>query len=186
MSYWECLLQGFGLRLRYWPACLRRSSLWDMFDVARECANKLDLRFNGAKSQYIVMDAAPSSVPVASIRFCGVDVPRVESGLHLGNVLGLGSNSKSIAKGVSDLNQRTNVILSRFPFCPPEVRYALFRSHCMIAYGSQLWDFDSEAIRKFFTSWRINVRRLWRLPRTTHCSLLPGVCNDRADRRNSS
>ena len=135
-----------------------RSSLRDMLDVASECANKLDLRFNGAKSQYIVMDAAPSSVPVASIRFCGVDVPRVESGLHLGNVLGLGSNSKSIAKGVSDLNQGTNVILSRFPFCPPEVRYALFRSHCMIAYGSQLWDFDSEAIRKFFASWRSRTK----------------------------
>ena len=156
-----------------------RSSLLRMLETAGECAALLNLKFNGAKSQYIVMDAAPSSVRVSSIPFCGVEVTRVDDGLHLGNVIGIGSGPKRIARAVSDLNRRTNVLLSRFGFCSPEVRYALFRSHCMIAYGSQLWDFDSVHVKKFFTAWRVNVRKIWSLPRSTHTRLLPGICNDR-------
>ena len=58
-----------------------------MLQKAGECAKMLDLKFNGAKSQYIVLDAAPSSVPVPPIPFCGVDVPRVSARLHLGNII---------------------------------------------------------------------------------------------------
>lgn len=156
-----------------------RLSLRVMLDTASRCAESLSLKFNGTKSQYIVLEAAPSPVCVASIPFCGVDVPRVEDGLHLGNVVGVGSDSKSISRAVIDLNQRTNILLSRFGFCSPEVRYALFRSYCMIAYGSQRWDFDSAEAQRYFTAWRVNVRKVWGLPRTTHSALLPGICNDR-------
>ena len=156
-----------------------RSALRCMLETASDCAKMLNLKFNGAKSQYIVLDASPSSLPVTSIPFCGLDVPRSDDGLHLGNVIGIGSGSKMIAMAVSDLNRRTNVLMSRFGFCSPEVRYALFRSHCMIAYGSQLWDFDSEAVKKFYTAWRVNVRKVWGVPRATHTTLLPSLCNDR-------
>ena len=157
-----------------------RSSLRCLLDTACECARVLNLKFNGAKSQYIVMDAAPSSVPVTSISFCGVEVPRVEDGLHLGNIIGACSGSKAVTRAVYDLNRRTNVLLSRFQFCSPEVRYTLFQSQCMIAYGSQLWDFSSDEVKRFYTAWRVNVRKVWGLPRATHTSLLPGICNARS------
>ena len=108
--------------------------------------------------------------------FCGVEVLHVEDALHLGNVVGSGRMQKSIKRAVSDLNQRTNVLLSRFSFCSPDVKYRFFKSQCLVAYGSQLWDFDSRVSQKFFTCLRVNVRRLWGLPPTTHCHLLPGVC----------
>ena len=117
-------------------------------------------------ADYVDYDVDPSSVPVPPIPFCGVDVPRVSDGLHLGNIIGSDSGPKAITRAVSDLNRRTNVLLSRFHFCSPEVRYALFRSHCMIAYGSQLWDFDSREVKRFYTAWRVNVRKVLGLPRT--------------------
>ena len=157
-----------------------RSSLRNMLRVAAACAEQLSLRFNGEKSQYLLLESQPTEFRSANIPFCGVDVPRVERALHLGNVVGSGWMQKSIARSVADLNQRTNVLMSRFGFCPPDVRYKLFKSHCMIAYGCQLWDFDSEEVNKFFTAWRVNVRKIWGLPRATHCDLLPGVCSDRS------
>lgn len=157
-----------------------RLSLKTLLEKASMCAQTLDLKFNGAKSQYIVFDGVPSSLAIASISFCGVEVPRVDDGLHLGNVIGIGASSKCISRAVADLQRRTNVLLSRFHFCSPEVRYALFKSQCMVAYGSQLWNFDSGEIQRFYTAWRIYVRKVWGLPRRTHSYLLPGICIGRS------
>lgn len=82
-------------------------------------------------------------------------------------------------KSVRDLHCRTNVLLSRFSFCTPDVRYKLFKAHCVVAYGCQLWDYQSVHVQKFFTAWRKCVRRVWGIPNTTHCNLLPGICEDR-------
>ena len=78
-----------------------------------------------------------------------------------------------------DLNCRTNVLMSRFSFCTPAVRYKMFKAQCVIAYGSPLWDFDSPSVSEFFVAWRRNVRRVWGLPPGTHTRLLPGICSDR-------
>ena len=79
-----------------------------------------------------------------------------------------------------DLHSRTNVLFSRFSFCSPDVRYKLFKSQCVIAYGSTLWDFDSASVKGYFTAWRRNVRRIWGLPACTHTRLLAGICGDRS------
>ena len=46
----------------------------------------------------------------------------------------------------------------------------------MAAYGSCLW--STRHADSFFCAWRKCVRRLLRVPRTTHCHLLPGVVED--------
>ena len=156
-----------------------KSALRRMLDVAGHCADKLSLRFNGLKSQYLVFKSRCDGRADSFIDFCGVRVPQSTEGLHLGNLLGCGVNRKSIVNAIRDLRVRTNVLLSRFSFCTADVRYSLFRSHCVIAYGSQLWDFDGPDVADFYTAWRIAVRRVWRLPNTAHCNLLPGICGGR-------
>ena len=153
-----------------------RSSLAVMLDISRTCAEKLCLKFNGKKSNYLVFGPQWLKSASSSMRFCNVDVLRVDETLHLGNVIGSGWMQESVRIAVSNLNQRTNVLLSRFRFCHPEVKYRLFQSQCLTVYGSQLWDFDSTVVHKFFSCWRVNVRRVWGLPRTTHCHLLPAIC----------
>ena len=80
---------------------------------------------------------------------------------------------------ISDLNMRTNLLLSRFSFCCPEVRYKLFQSYCVIAYGSPLWESDDPVVADYFTAWRKCVHRVWGIPYRTHCNMVPGICNDR-------
>ena len=149
-----------------------------MFAVASDCADMLSLKFNRTKSQYVRYCSSRGASVGDHVFFCGVRVP-LSKGLHLGNLLGVGSREDSVHKAVLDLQSRTNVLMSRFSFCSPDVRYKLFKSQCVVAYGSQLWDFESKFVDNFFISWRKCTRRVWGVPNTTHCDLLPGICSDR-------
>lgn len=159
-----------------------RSALERMTQVSSKCAESLRLKFNGAKSQYLVYRTKKGRTAegqsAAKVIFCGSTVVESADGLHLGNLLGAGVNTKAIRNAVADLYRRTNVLMSRFHFCSPEVRYRLFKSFCVIAYGSPLWDLDDSVIEKFRVAWRKCIRRVWGLPQRTHCDLLSGICRD--------
>ena len=155
-----------------------RSALESILAIASLRAADLSLKFNGAKSQYLHFCSDRNSIPNDHVIFCGVDVPRVSEGLHLGNLLGTQARVNSVKSAACDLHRRTNVLLTRFAFCTPEVRYKLFKAHCVIAHGSQLWDFDSSTVNDYFTAWKISVRRVWKLPNTTRSYILHGICRD--------
>lgn len=150
-----------------------------MLSVAGTCADELSLKFNGTKSQYLRYCAGRRACKTGSIPFCGVEVPLSFEGLHLGNLLGASTRQKSVHNSAVDLQRKTNVLLSRFSFCTPDVRYKLFKAQCVTAYGSQLWDFQSDFVQEYFTAWRKCVRRIWALPNMSHRYLLPGICQDR-------
>ena len=46
-----------------------------------------------------------------------------------------------------------------------------------LTYGCQLWNFESKEVHHFYVAWRKAVRKLWRLPYTTHCNLLHTINN---------
>ena len=48
----------------------------------------------------------------------------------------------------------------------------------MPLYGSQLWDLDCKYVNRFYVAWRKAIRKLFNVPYTTHCSLLPLLCDD--------
>ena len=115
-----------------------KAALRTMLGVARVCADRLSLRFNGTKSQYLVYRSREVNYFNSSIDFCDVTIPQAVSGIHLGNILGRNAYQLSVENAVRDLRVRTNVLMSRFGFCSSDVKYRLFKSHCVIAYGSQL------------------------------------------------
>ena len=129
-----------------------KSALNQILAVAYKCATQLKLRFNGNKSKYIVYRAKNSSCPMnISEMFYEVSIIESTQGIHLGNFLGISSCRDSVINSIRDLNSRTNQLLSRFSFCSPEVRYKLFRSRCVIAFGSPLWDYDDPVIAEYTT-----------------------------------
>ena len=42
-------------------------------------------------------------------------------------------------------------------------------------YGSQLWKYSKNDVNAFYTAWRKVVRRIWKIPSTTHCNLSPSI-----------
>ena len=64
-----------------------------------------------------------------------------------------------------------NSVLYDFKYIPCDVKAKLFDSYCLDVYGSQLWNYSKHDVDMFFTAWRKSIRRLWKIPNTTHCNL---------------
>ena len=63
-----------------------------------------------------------------------------------------------------------------FRMLTSNVKYKLFNSYCTSYYGCELWSLTTSNISYFCTMWRRGVRSIWNLPYTTHCYLLPLIC----------
>jgi len=77
-----------------------------------------------------------------------------------------------IDKCISDLITRSNFVLSKFGSCDSNVRNYLFQTYYTSYYGSPLWSLYDNYIERFYCNWRKCVRRVWNVPRKTHCRFL--------------
>ena len=48
-------------------------------------------------------------------------------------------------------------------------------TYSLVLYGSQLWKYSKNDVNAFYIAWRKVVRRIWKIPSTTHCKLLPAT-----------
>ena len=66
-----------------------------------------------------------------------------------------------------------NSVLYDFKNVPCHVKSKVLATYCLDLYRSQLWNYSSIEVQSFYVAWRKTIRRLWKLPNTTHCLLLP-------------
>ena len=52
----------------------------------------------------------------------------------------------------------------------------MFETYCTSYYGCPLWRLEGNTIKQFFTTWRKCVRKVWEVPRMTHCRILNHLC----------
>ena len=90
-------------------------------------------------------------------------------GVHISNDI----TNKNITSSVHKYYARVNSVLYDFRNVPCHVKAKLLSTYCLDLYGSQLWNFSSIEVQSLFVDWRKSIRRLWKLPTTTHCLLLP-------------
>ena len=62
--------------------------------------------------------------------------------------------------------------MAKFGFLQSNILDFLFNSYCCSFYGSQLWELTSRDSNKVYVTWQKAIRRIWRLPNTTHVRLL--------------
>ena len=77
-----------------------------------------------------------------TVHFCGVDVRLVDSGKHLGRTISSTDRCVAVDNAVRDIYIRFNLLLSKFHFCSPEVRYHLFKVclfNCLWMSTLELW-----------------------------------------------
>ena len=85
-----------------------------------------------------------------------------------------------IDSAITDINIKTNNLLSDFFFSESTTLSRLFQSYCMNVYGSSLWKFNNHNnFERFCVSWRKVIRRIWKTPFRTHNALvyLINKCN---------
>ena len=78
-------------------------------------------------------------------------IPYVEKCIHLGNILSSTSREQAmITSSITDLNIKTNNLLSEFSFNESTTLSRLFSSYCMNVYGSSLWRYNISEILNVF------------------------------------
>lgn len=97
---------------------------------------------------------------------------------HLGHVISsqTGDELEIISRKNTFVGQVNNM-LCYFRKLTSRVKYKLFQSYCTSFYGCELWSLTTSEIQDFCTAWRKAVRSVWNLPQTTHCYLLPLICD---------
>lgn len=155
-----------------------RHALQHMLSICERFSADANVKFNPEKSSLLIFGEQPTAAFTLTLN--GKTIPRVTTDKHLGNMFGPGTADQkiSVTTAVNDMYARTNLLMALFGNCTSAVKYSLFKSFCVVAYGSQLWDLSSRVTELFYVAWRKCVRRILDLPRTTHCQLLPLICQD--------
>ena len=97
--------------------------------------------------------------------------------VHLGNVLSSNILKCDTSKCVTDFYGQCKSFLSRVKGGLSHIRNNLFFKYCCSFYGSQLLHLSDGSMEAVYRAWRIGVLRVWKLPWTTHCSLLPHIAH---------
>ena len=145
--------------------CPSFSGMKEMLSICEQYAHDNNIMFNASKSQLIYFgknkDQAHTMKPPLRMQY-GQLIPYAEKCIHLGNTVSSNSTERSlIDSAITELNIKTNSLLSEFSFSESCTLTRLFSSYCMNLYGSPLWRYNNHNnIERFSISWRKAIRRL--------------------------
>jgi hypothetical protein len=96
---------------------------------------------------------------------------------HLGHIISANcDDADDIMSLKSSLNGQINNIICNFRKVDCSTKIRLVKAYCTRFYGCELWDLSNNCIESICTAWRRGIRQVWRVPNTTHSSLLPELC----------
>lgn len=155
------------------------SALRTMLHVCDNYARDYSISFNASKSKCLVV--LPDNrlflnefVKKGTFYVGNNPIEYVDHFIHLGHVItNRLTDNDDIVKRRHDFVGQVNNVLCFFRKLNSCVVHRLFQSYCMSLYGCELWLLSNTHISDLCTSWRKSLRRVWRLPPTTHCYLLP-------------
>ena len=145
-----------------------------MLDICQKHADEYDVLFNSSKSNVILFNARCKkylSKPVVQMKDEVIEY--TNQAVHLGSCIGAGSNQENIKKAITDLNVKTNSLVSNYRFCDYGVSCYLFNTHCSSFYGAPIWNLD--VIEPLSVAWRRCIRRFLKLHPRTHSRYVPFI-----------
>jgi len=151
-----------------------RQGMENMLKVCDKYAEDFDIQFNPTKSKLIHFGNNESSCPL-DLKVAGAVISVVDCDLHLGSYLCKDFQARNIADKSRDFIWRTNSIIADFRGVSSHVKATLHNKYCLSVNGSQLWDYSSNHVEKFYVAWRKAVRWIWNLSNITHCNLLSSL-----------
>ena len=170
LNTWVCL-HGYADDLSL--LCPSFSCMREMLNVCERYANENKILFNASKRQilhYSKNEYSENNRKPKLRMNNGQLINYVEKCIHLGNTLSSTSREHAmITSLITDLNIKTNNLLSEFSFGESTTLSRFFSSYCMNVYGSSLWRYNAlRNIELFCISWRKAIRKLWKIPYITH------------------
>ena len=151
----------------------------ELLQLCDSVAGDLRVIFNAAKSKCLAIGPklkTPYAVPQFQIG--GKIVEFVDEWPHLGHIISTTADDKmDIISKKRVVCQQINNVLCFFRGRDPITKLALMKAYCSSFYGAVLWDLTHPSIHEVCVVWRKGLRRAWDLPHSTHCDLLPLLCD---------
>jgi hypothetical protein len=151
-----------------------REALQNMLDTCEEYAMEHNLKFstnvNPVKSKTKCMAFLKKTREIQPVKLCGDDLPWVEKGKHLGNIIGTksdGMKADLLVKRAQYI-QKNNDLIQEFYFAHPCTKFEvnmIYNSHFS---GSCLWNLFSREMEMLEKTWNTSFRVMYNLPRETH------------------
>ena len=129
------------------------------------------------KSKLVLFNGRNKISTIPEIKINGKVIEAVESFLHLGHTVMNDIFKTDSSKCIGYFNQQCNSLLGSFSQATSVIRNVLFQKYCMCFYGSQMMPLYDNHLEDVCRAWRVAMRRVWRLPWTTHCRLLPHLAD---------
>jgi len=148
-----------------------------MLEICTQYGIEYNVLFNPNKTKLIHINNIKCNIS-PNIRFMNKRIESVPFEKHLGFPIGNVNSQFIISQAVNQFIGKVNMVLSHFKCLRYDIMYKLFKTYCMPLYGCPLWDYTSKIIGKFYVAWRKSIRRIFNIPRTTHCVLLNEICGD--------
>ena len=137
-----------------------------MINICELYAKEFCILFNPKKSKLLCFNILFHEKPC--IKLCGKTVEVVDNELHLGNRVYNDVYKKNVDEMVSDFYRRSNHVMSNFRVCDSFTLNNLHSTYCTSFYGIELYNFNSEYIKRIHVAWRKCIRNVFRLPSRTH------------------
>jgi len=148
-----------------------------MLKVCSDYATEFSIMFNPNKTKCMLF--RPTGKPVSVYtRFYinGSLIDYVNEWMHLGNILDVNqSDSACITHRRTRLIGQINDVLCFFSKLDSFTKTKLLYAYCSSFYGSVLWDLQRIEIQRLCSAWRIALRKVWRVPRNTHCNIVAAL-----------
>ena len=145
-----------------------------MLSICTDFAASHNLLFNASKTKCMYFNNAGSQLQNTA-KFMGRPIEYVDCTDILGVSVTSRIKERNVNSSVQKFYCRVNSVLYDFKDIPCDVKAKLLDSYCLDVYGSQLWNYSKHDVDMFFTAWRKSIRRLWKIPNTTHCNLLSSI-----------
>ena len=145
-----------------------------MLSICTDFAASHNLLFNASKTKCMYFNDAGSQLQNTA-KFMGRPIEYVDCTDILGVSVTSRIKERNVNSSVQKFYCRVNSVLYDFKDIPCDVKAKLLDSYCLDVYGSQLWNYSKHDVDMFFTAWRKSIRRLWKIPNTTHCNLLSSI-----------
>ena len=144
-----------------------------MLNICKNYAARYDVMFND-KSQLIIFKSRMDDGPAPEIFIHGKKLEAVDSITHLGHIIHENIFQNDASKCVKDFYIQFNSFMGDFRYLGSDMRNYLFSKYCSSFYGSQILPvYDNTSMYDLYLAWRSSIKKVWRIPWTTHSNMLP-------------
>ena len=158
-----------------------REGLQEMMATFQDYAMSHNLKFSThedpKKSKTKCLAFLKQERPLKKIVLDGNELPWVDHGKHVGHTIEneLNGMKKDIGMKKGMYIQRNCELSQEFHFCHPMSKYKINQIYNSSFTGSPLWDLFSDSSKSLEKTFNISVRKMFDLPKETHCYLLEPI-----------